>query len=214
MSSEPARKGPGRPTEDALTTAAIHGDGDAIAMLWHANRRWVAAVILAHKPGFEDLDDLLQEVAMTFVAKIGTLRDPASLRGWLRSIAVNAARASARAGRHRPQPNGDGMDHHPIEDAADDRPALDDEMHDLLERLKRLPENYREPLLLRAVHGMRSKQVAELLGIPPAAVDTRVARARRMLRECERNANHDRDDVLPAEPAASRARPSSCQRGQ
>ena len=46
-----------------------------------------------------------------------------------------------------------------------------------------LPDAYREPLLLKAVHGMRSRHIAEIMGIPEATVDTRVSRARRMLRE-------------------------------
>ena len=46
-----------------------------------------------------------------------------------------------------------------------------------------LPEAYREPLVLRALQGMRSQEISQILEIPPATVDTRVARARRMLRE-------------------------------
>jgi RNA polymerase sigma factor (sigma-70 family) len=214
MSIEAARNRTERPTEDALATAAMQGDGDAIALLWNTHRRWVAAVILAHKPVFEDLDDLLQEVAMTLVAKIDTLREQSNLRAWLRSVAINAARASARAGRYRPQPNGHGLDHHPIDDTADQRPLIDDDLRELLNRLERLPETYREPLLLRAVHGMRSKQVAELLEIPPAAVDTRVARARRMLREGDRSGNHDATGTEHAELAASGKRDTSLHRGQ
>jgi DNA-directed RNA polymerase specialized sigma24 family protein len=37
--------------------------------------------------------------------------------------------------------------------------------------------------MLKAVHGMRSRQIAEILDIPEATVDTRISRARRMLRE-------------------------------
>ena len=52
-----------------------------------------------------------------------------------------------------------------------------------MQRLRSLPESYREPLLLRAMNGMRSRQIAEILAIEPATVDTRIARARRMLQE-------------------------------
>src|ERR1044071_9877896 len=76
--------------------AAIRGDADAVRDLWIENRRWVAAVLLAHKPRETDLEDLLQDVAMTFVRTIGRLRDEAMLRPWLRTVAINAARASGR----------------------------------------------------------------------------------------------------------------------
>jgi RNA polymerase sigma-70 factor (ECF subfamily) len=49
--------------------------------------------------------------------------------------------------------------------------------------VSQLPEAYREPLMLKAVHGLRTRQIAEALNIEEATVDTRVSRARRMLRE-------------------------------
>jgi RNA polymerase sigma-70 factor (ECF subfamily) len=47
----------------------------------------------------------------------------------------------------------------------------------------RLPEEYREPLLLRCVRGMSYKQIADLMGVPVTTIETRLARARRMVRE-------------------------------
>jgi DNA-directed RNA polymerase specialized sigma24 family protein len=38
----------------------------------------------------------LQEVAATFLAKAREIRDAASVRGWLRVVAVNEARMAAR----------------------------------------------------------------------------------------------------------------------
>jgi RNA polymerase sigma-70 factor (ECF subfamily) len=203
MSSDPARDREKRSVEDAQAAAAMQGDGEAIAAVWSAHRRWIAAVILAHKPVFEDLDDLLQEVAMTLVAKIDTVREHTNLRAWLRSVAINTARASARSGQYRPLPYGDGFDGRPDDRTADSLLMRSDDVSELLRRLERLPETYREPLLLRAVNGMRSKQIAELLGVPPAAIDTRVARARRMLRESEGDA--DRTVDVPARGADSSA---------
>jgi RNA polymerase sigma-70 factor (ECF subfamily) len=81
--------------------AAIRGDGDAIRSVWQENRRWVAAVILAHKPRETDLEDLLQDVAMTFVRTISKLRDEATFRPWLRTVAINAARAAGRDTKRR-----------------------------------------------------------------------------------------------------------------
>jgi RNA polymerase sigma-70 factor (ECF subfamily) len=159
------------------------GDGEAVRSLWEEHRRWVAAVILAHKPAFEDLEDLLQEVAMTLIAKIDTLREETNLRAWLRTVAVNAARAAGRSGRYRPRtelPDDLGAAGESIDDHAER-----DRVRRMLARIDQLPDTYREPLMLRAVKGLRSKQIADLLGVQPATVDTRIARARRMLREIE-----------------------------
>ena len=47
----------------------------------------------------------------------------------------------------------------------------------------RLPDAYREVLVLRAVRGLSYKQIGEILGVPVTTVETRLARARRMVRE-------------------------------
>ena len=42
---------------------------------------------------------------------------------------------------------------------------------------------YREPLLLRCVRALSYQQISEVLDLPITTVETRLARARRMLRE-------------------------------
>jgi RNA polymerase sigma-70 factor (ECF subfamily) len=42
---------------------------------------------------------------------------------------------------------------------------------------------YREPLLLKAIEGLSQRQIAEVMGLSEEAVETRLARARRLLRE-------------------------------
>jgi RNA polymerase sigma-70 factor (ECF subfamily) len=49
--------------------------------------------------------------------------------------------------------------------------------------IQALPETLRQPLVLSAVEGMRSQEVAAILGIPESTVRTRVMRARAELRE-------------------------------
>ena len=185
------------PTGEELVAAAMAGDRDAIRALWERHRRWIAAVLLAHKPAFEDLEDLLQEVAVTFVSKINTLRDESNLRAWLRTIALNTARAAGRSGKYRPRGELPPDDHLARGGGLDHRLTLDEQHRDMLQRVAQLPEAYREPLLLRAVRGLRSRQIAELLDIPPATVDTRIARARRMLRDGRRSSAEHASDERP-----------------
>lgn len=166
--------------------AAIGGDAEALQRVWRTHRRWVAAVLLAHKPREAELEDLLQEVACTVVERIGEIRDPACFRSWLRSVSLNAARTAGRRATTRrifrsmrrsgaevpgpsPEPAPDG-DHH-------------GEARRLLDIAQRLHPDYSEPLMLRAVRGLSQKQIADTLGLPETTVETRLARARKMLRE-------------------------------
>ncbi|MCH7572038.1 MAG: RNA polymerase sigma factor [Planctomycetes bacterium] len=175
------------PDEHVLSASAIAGDREAISAIWILHRRWVAAVILAYKPREDDLEDLLQEVAMSLVSKISTVRDPRHVRAWLRTVAINAARASARTRHSRPQLRLVGIpEQEKVEPAIDESIVRDEESRRILSLVANLPDDYREPLMLRALHGMRSKQIAAVLELPEATIDTRISRARRMLRELAR----------------------------
>ncbi len=53
----------------------------------------------------------------------------------------------------------------------------------LLDYIKDMSEKYREPLLLRLVHQLSEKEIAELLGIPLKTVNSQIFRGRQMLME-------------------------------
>lgn len=170
-------------SRDLTVAAAMTGDRKAMESLWQEHRRWIAAVLLVHKTSEDYLDDLLQDVAMTLVSKIDTLRETGNIRAWLRTVAVNAARASARKGRSRPRPN--SLEIEPQANSIEALPCgqVDEEASRLMGLSQQLPDTYREPLMLRAIHGMRGKHIAQILGLNEATVETRIARARKMLRK-------------------------------
>ncbi len=165
----------------------VRQDPATVGALWREHRRWVAAVLLAHMPRESELEDLLQEVAVVLVARVGELRDPGALRPWLRTVAINTARMAARNGRARRERTSaldDGAE--PLPDPASERAVLLSdaraEVREVLALARALPEEYREPLLLRCVRGLSQKQIAAALELPETTVETRLARARRLLR--------------------------------
>ncbi len=187
---------PEHPAGDAVVVDAVNGDHAAMDALWHEHRRWIAAVLLAHKSAEDQVEDLLQEVAMTIVSKINTLRDTRHVRSWLRTVAVNAARASAR--RHRARPRLEFLNDEVDPDACGggDTTALDEEAQRVMALAQQLPETYREPLMLRAIHGMRGKHIASIMGLSEATVETRIARGRRMLRDLSESSSSGRRSVI------------------
>lgn len=152
--------------------------------LWTEHRRWVAAILLAYKPRWADLDDLLQEVAVAVVRHGRELRDPSAVKPWLRSIAMNAARAAARSGNVR-QSHLESLKHGPAptQGAGDEELVTGEESSRVLDIAMELPDGYREPLILKAVRDMSYRQIGEAMGLPETTIETRIARARRMLRE-------------------------------
>lgn len=176
--------------DPALVERATSGHGEAVQELWQSHRRWVAAIVLAHMPREADLDDLLQDIAATFVRSVQELRTPGALRPWLRTVAINAARAEGRKKTRRrnaleSQAATDPGTFHRDEtaDLTSSTPDDADEARWLLDLISQMPESYREPLVLRCVRGMNYKAISELTGLPETTIETRIARGRRMLRE-------------------------------
>ncbi|MHC5114220.1 MAG: RNA polymerase sigma factor [Planctomycetota bacterium] len=182
-------------TEERLIERARSGDRRAQEELWHAHRRWVAAILLAHRPRTMEMDDLMQDVAVKFVSRLDTLRDPGAFRPWLRQIVINICRGAARGRKTVLHLGGEMRDDGEAHEAgrvpmpaADEGPpdgivAVREASRRLLEQALTLPPEYREPLLLRCVQSMTYQQIGETLDLPVTTVETRLARARRMLRE-------------------------------
>lgn len=172
--------------ELARIELARRGDAQALTALWRQHRGWVAAVLLVHRPPGSELEDLLQDVAVTLIASIRSLEAPAALRSWLRTVAINTARSAGRRADARPRPHplhvvdDDVVDPACARDVAAD--AAKARVEAVLATVAKLPIELREALVLRAVHGMSQRSVAEVLGVPETTVETRLARARRLLR--------------------------------
>ena len=192
--------------DSELIGRAIGGDRGALDALWRSVRRWVGAVVLAHKPREADLEDLMQQVALTVCKGIAEVRDPESFKPWLRRVAINTARAEGRKTTRRksgfmrfagslvrPQ-SGDGR----LEERMSERAGR------VLDAAMDLPEKYREAVILRCVHSMSHRQIGEVMGLPETTVETRIARGRRMLREAIAQREARELNTTP-EPAAAGA---------
>ena len=82
------------------------------------------------------------------------------------------------------------MDHYraarnlaPLEDAPPQRAAADPDCFLVLDRIRSLPEAYRETLIMRLVEGMTGPEIAERTGLTPESVRVNLCRGMKMLRE-------------------------------
>jgi len=53
----------------------------------------------------------------------------------------------------------------------------------LMRLAETIPDGYREPLILKALHDMSYREIGVIMGLPETTVETRITRARRMLRD-------------------------------
>jgi RNA polymerase sigma-70 factor (ECF subfamily) len=138
---------------------------------------------LAHRPASVDLEDLLQDVAAVLIERLAELRDWRGFRGWLRAVAINAARGAGRKAAVRdPRRVYEKIG----ESFQAQNPAVALEVHEerdrVLQAFAALPPDDREVLALRSGHGYSQREIARLLDVPETTVETRLSRARKKLR--------------------------------
>jgi RNA polymerase sigma-70 factor (ECF subfamily) len=159
--------------DDGLVRAAAEGDRGAFGELYVRYARMVHGILLARVPP-QEAEDLVQEVFLSAMKQLRDLRTAAAFRGWLGTIARNRA-----------------MDHHrrarettPIElvDPPAPRGAAQDAFL-VLDQIRRLPEAYRETLILRLVEGMTGPEIAAQTGLTHESVRVNLCRGMKMLRE-------------------------------
>ena len=177
---------------------------------WRRERRAVAAVILAHMPREADLEDLLQEVALILVDRGAEVRDPAKLGAWLRTVAMNVARTAGRR-THRASATSDAADPARLADPRPDRDREHAEARAAVDKVlgltSALPDHLQETLLLRCVEGLSQKEIARRMDVPVTTVESRLARARRRLRESFDKRTTRTDDDATADPRQPQPKP-------
>ena len=119
-----------------------------------------------------DCADAIQEAVFRGWIKKAQLNDPAYFETWLIRILINQCKDVLRRRKRNPLP----LD---IETGQEDR--LCEDVH-LRACLKRLPEEYRIPLLLHHLEGYSIRDVAKMLCLPEKRVTARLYRARKALR--------------------------------
>jgi RNA polymerase sigma-70 factor, ECF subfamily len=122
-------------------------------------------------------EDLVQETfARAWQAWTG-LRDDGAAKSWLYTILRNE---HARLYERRRFEIDDGQDL----DALPDVSSADGfERHEMRDALEKLPQSYREPLLLQVLGGVSCAEIASMMNTSEGAIMTRLTRARLALRK-------------------------------
>ncbi len=148
------------------------------------NDRWVRGVIFAVLGSSDRVDDVCQQVWSRVWGQISTLRDDRSWRTWLYQMSRNAALDAVRETARRRELNESFRVRREERMGDSEASSPDVETRQLIQdAIRSLPVLYRETFVLRHVQDWSYRQIGEVLGISEEAVETRLVRARRQLRE-------------------------------
>ncbi len=137
----------------------------------------------------EDAEEVAQETLLKVFASIDQLRDPDRVRAWVFRIARNACLMQRRKSVFAPAQELSLDDTSTAPEVTDaggppDRTLLDGELKAVIDRvILELPPQYRAVVVLRDLEELSTEETAEILGIKPDAVKTRLHRARAAMRQ-------------------------------
>jgi RNA polymerase sigma-70 factor (ECF subfamily) len=156
----------------ATIRAVAAGDQDAFARLYADYVRMVHAILLGRIPR-RDVDDLVQDVFLIAYRRMADLREPAAFGEWIATIARNRATDYLRRAREQVE----------LPDELPGGDPIDADTFAVFDIVRKLPEAYRDTLLMRLVEGMSGAEIAERSGLTPASVRVNLHRGMKLLRE-------------------------------
>jgi len=174
-------------TDAELVSESLVGNRDAFGQIVARYQSLVCSLAYSATGCLGQSEDLAQETFFTAWEHLGELREPGMLRSWLCGIARNRINNSLRRESRKPLTVAE-----PLE-TAHDEPApgplppdltISKEEEAILWRaLERIPETYREPLVLFYREHQSIERVAEELDLSEDAVKQRLSRGRKLLHE-------------------------------
>ncbi len=183
------------------------GDERAFGVLTEPHRRELRVHCYRMLGSFQDAEDAVQETLVAAWRRLDTFEQRASLRSWLYSIATHRCLNALRNSSRRPRRAGPELPFEPppptrmsevtwlepypdrlLDELADQQPSPEARYETreavglaFVTALQRLPTRQRSVLVLRDVLGFRAAEVAGMLDLTDATVNSALQRARAAL---------------------------------
>jgi len=180
-------------TEAELVRRARERDEAAIRSIMQSNNRRLYRLARGILRNDSEAEDVVQETYVRAFTHLQDFRGDSSFATWLGRIAINEALGRLRRQRASVEwtslPPGTleaQIIQFPLSAASEDpeKSMAQREIQHVVEHaIDDLPEAFRIVFITRVIEGMNVEETAEILGLKPETVKTRLHRARTMLRD-------------------------------
>ena len=171
----------------ALVSASRAGDRDAFGQIVTRYQALVCSLAYNATGSVQQSEDLAQETFVAAWRDLEQLREAAKLRGWLCSIVRHrisrAFSQSVREPSHAAEPLDAAPELAAPELLPSEQAVSREEQAILWRSLERIPETYREPLILFYRENQSVELVAAALELSEDAVKQRLSRGRKLLQD-------------------------------
>ena len=175
-----------------LVRRALGRDEAAVRAIMQANNRRLYRLARGVLRNDAEAEDVVQETYVRAFTHLEQFRGDSSLSTWLSRIAMNEALGRLR--RQRPSVEWSTLPQGVLEAQIIQFPLTSSEdpektmaqreiQHVVEHAIDELPEPFRLVFITRVIEGMNVEETAEILGLKPETVKTRLHRARNLLRE-------------------------------
>lgn len=176
------------PDTESLVLRARRRDADAFADLIRRYERVALSVAYSVLHNADSAGDVVQDAFLRAWQRLADLKEPARFATWLcgivRNLAIDVRRRDRfirLTGESEMLDAGTSNEDRFYPDPLDEIDRREQRMQ-VAEALQSLDEVTRPAVILRYYDGLSSKQIGEILGMSPAAVDMRLSRARQQLK--------------------------------
>src|SRR5476651_1250857 len=170
-----------------LVSLSLGGNRDAFGLIVDRYKSLVCSIAYSATGCISRSEDLAQETFFAAWKQLQHLREPGRLRAWLCGIARNLVHNAIRRDVRNPTFGAEPIDE--IEEPASAEPAptqhaISREEESILWRsLERIPDSYREPMVLFYREHQSVERVADAMELSEDVVRQRLSRGRKLLHE-------------------------------
>jgi len=175
------------PNEIELLKASLRGQTPAFEVIVQKYQSLICAITYSATGSVEQSEELAQQAFIKCWKNLGQLKDLAKFRAWLCSITRNLVNDSYRRQKNEITSKAipmDSIQDHRSEDIGPVEAAISKEREAIVnEALSKIPETFREPLVLYYREDRSYRQVADQLGFSEHTARERISEARKLLKE-------------------------------